>query len=149
MEGFHMVRDLVRQGDWLAKIDLKDTYFLILVHPCHQKFLQFTWKESLHQFQCLPFGLLRMCPPSVYKSDETSSGLSQREGNQINNLFGRPIDYLQLSRDPVSSNQLNPVSEKNCPPGRCVRGDTFSLETLSYRTEYTVRSRIMCPGLVE
>ena len=29
-----------------------------------------------------------MCPPSVYESDETSSGLSQREGNQINNLFG-------------------------------------------------------------
>ena len=24
MEGFHMVRDLVRHGDWLAKIDLKD-----------------------------------------------------------------------------------------------------------------------------
>ena len=29
MEGFHMVRDLVRKGDWLAKIDLKDAYFLI------------------------------------------------------------------------------------------------------------------------
>ena len=41
-------------------------------------------------------------PPSVYESDETSSGLSQREGNQINNLFGPPIDYLQLSGDPVS-----------------------------------------------
>ena len=49
-----------------------------------------------------------VCPPSVYESDETSSGLSQREGNQINNLFGLSIDYLQLSRDPVSSNQLNP-----------------------------------------
>ena len=48
MEGFHMVRDLVRQGDWLAKIDLKDAYFLIPVHTCHQKFLQFIWKESLY-----------------------------------------------------------------------------------------------------
>ena len=64
MEGFHMVRDLVRQGDWLAKIDLKDAYFLIPVHPCHQKFLQFTWKESLYQFQCLPFGL--SCAPRVF-----------------------------------------------------------------------------------
>ena len=64
MEGFHMVRDLVRQGDWLAKIDLKDAYFLIPVHPCHQKFLQFTWKESLYQFQCLPFGL--SCAPQVF-----------------------------------------------------------------------------------
>ena len=65
MEGFHMVRDLVRQGDWLAKIDLKDAYFLILAHPCHQKFLQFTWKESLYQFQCLPFGL--SCTPECLR----------------------------------------------------------------------------------
>ena len=48
MEGFHMVRDLVRQGDWLAKIDLKDAYFLIPVYSGHQKFLQFTWKVSLY-----------------------------------------------------------------------------------------------------
>ena len=58
MEGFHMVRDLVRQGDWLAKIDLKDAYFLIPVYSGHQKFLQFTWKASLYQFHCFPFGLL-------------------------------------------------------------------------------------------
>ena len=64
MEGFHMVRDLVRQGDWLAKIDLKDANFLISVHPCHQKFLQFTWKKSLYQFQCLPFEL--SCAPRVF-----------------------------------------------------------------------------------
>ena len=42
IEGFHMVRDVVKQGDQLAKIDLKDAYFLIPVHTDHQKFLQFT-----------------------------------------------------------------------------------------------------------
>ena len=46
-----------------------------------------------------------MCPLSVYESNEASSGLSQRKGNQIDNLFGLPTDYLQQSRDPVSSNQ--------------------------------------------
>ena len=49
-----------------------------------------------------------MCPPGVYESNEASSGLSQRKGNQIDNLFGRPTDYLQQSRDPVGPNQLNP-----------------------------------------
>ena len=49
-----------------------------------------------------------MCLPSVYESNEASSGLSQRKGNQIDNLFGRPTDYLQQSRDPVGPNQLNP-----------------------------------------
>ena len=50
MEGFHMVKDLMRQGDWLAKIDLKDAYFLMPVYSGHQTFLQFTWKASLYQF---------------------------------------------------------------------------------------------------
>ena len=59
-----MVRDLVRQGDWLAKIDLKDAYFLIPVYSGHQKFLQFTWKASLYQFHCLLFGL--SCAPQVF-----------------------------------------------------------------------------------
>ena len=49
-----------------------------------------------------------MCSPSVYESNEASSCLSQRKGNQIDNLFGRPTDYLQQYRDPVSPNQLNP-----------------------------------------
>ena len=61
MEGLHMIRDLVRQGDWVAKLDLKDSYFLIPVHPCHQKFFQFTWKVSLYHFQCL-----LLCPPQVF-----------------------------------------------------------------------------------
>ena len=43
MEGFHMVKDLVKPGDWLAKIDPKDAYFLVPVHPNHQKYFQFQW----------------------------------------------------------------------------------------------------------
>ena len=27
MEGIHTLRDLIKQGDWLAKVDLKDAYF--------------------------------------------------------------------------------------------------------------------------
>ena len=27
MEGIHTVKDLLRQGDWLAKVDLKDSFF--------------------------------------------------------------------------------------------------------------------------
>ena len=34
VQGFHMIKDLVRPVDWLAKLDLKDAYFLV---PNHQK----------------------------------------------------------------------------------------------------------------
>ena len=64
MEGFHMVKDLIKPGDWLAKIDLKDAYFLVPVHPSHQRFLQFQWQDRLYQFQCLPFGL--SCAPRTF-----------------------------------------------------------------------------------
>ena len=64
MEGFHMVKDLVKPGDWLAKLDLKDAYFLVPVDPNHQKFLQFQWQGNLYQFHCLPFGL--SCAPCTF-----------------------------------------------------------------------------------
>ena len=41
MEGFHMTKDLVKPEDWLAKIDLKDAYFLVPIHPSHQQALMF------------------------------------------------------------------------------------------------------------
>jgi len=41
----------------MAKIDLKDAYFLVPIHPAHQKFLQFQWMGITYQFCCLPFGL--------------------------------------------------------------------------------------------
>ena len=66
MEGFHMVNDLVKPGDWLAKIDLKDAYFLVPVDPNHQKYLQFQWQGSLYQFHCLLFDLSCNCAPCTF-----------------------------------------------------------------------------------
>ena len=41
MENIHLEENLIQEGDWMIKMDLKDAYFFILIH----------------QFQCLPFGL--------------------------------------------------------------------------------------------
>ena len=57
MEGIHTLKDLLRKGDWLAKIDLKGTFFSIPIHLSHKKFLRFIFKEKTYQFNCLPFGL--------------------------------------------------------------------------------------------
>ena len=42
MEGIQMLRDLLRQGDWLTKLDLKDAYFSIPIAPEYQRYLRFT-----------------------------------------------------------------------------------------------------------
>ena len=56
IEGIHMPRDLLRKGDFMVKIDLKDAYFMVPVWRNHQKFLRFVWKETIYEFACLPFG---------------------------------------------------------------------------------------------
>ena len=51
MDGFHMIKDLVRPEDLMAKLNLKDAHFLVQIHPDHQKYLQFHWQRTFYQFQ--------------------------------------------------------------------------------------------------
>ena len=57
MEGIHMLKDLLKAGDWMATIDLKDAYFMIPMAQEDREFLRFQWKDKAYQFNCLPFGL--------------------------------------------------------------------------------------------
>ena len=59
-----MVKNLAEPKDWMAKIDLKDAYFLVPVIKDNQKFLQFQWQGHTYQFHCLPFGL--SCAPRTF-----------------------------------------------------------------------------------
>ena len=52
-----MLKDLLRKGDFMVKIDLKDAYFTVPVWQNHLKFLRFVWKETIYDFACLPFRL--------------------------------------------------------------------------------------------
>ena len=57
MEGAHFLRDLLRPGDWMASIDLKDAYFSVTMAQQDRKLLRFSWQGQMYEFQCLPFGL--------------------------------------------------------------------------------------------
>ena len=54
MEGLPTLRDLLWQGDWLVKVDLKDVYLTVPIHPEHQCYLQFRVEGVNYQFTCLP-----------------------------------------------------------------------------------------------
>ena len=47
----------VREGDFLASLDLKDAYFQILIHQSSRKLLKFTSEVTVYQFRALCFGL--------------------------------------------------------------------------------------------
>ena len=57
MEGLHLLPDLNQAEDWMVKLDLKDAYLQIPIHPDHRKYLVFQWDDKFYQFICLPFGL--------------------------------------------------------------------------------------------
>ncbi|KAJ1143654.1 hypothetical protein NDU88_009959 [Pleurodeles waltl] len=57
MECIHMLRDFVLHGDWLIRLDLKDTYLTVPIFPPHRRFLQFIWRDQVFNFTSLPFGL--------------------------------------------------------------------------------------------
>ena len=59
-----MVKELIRPQDWLAKVNLKDAYLLVPIHPNHRKYLLFLWQSQKYQFNCLPFRL--SCAPRVF-----------------------------------------------------------------------------------
>ena len=57
MESLHQVHSLIQQGDILMKVDIKNAYWSIPIHPQSQRYLKFLWKGRLYKFKVLPFGL--------------------------------------------------------------------------------------------
>ena len=40
MESVRAVKGIMQEGDWMIKLDLKDAYLSVPIHPTHQKFLK-------------------------------------------------------------------------------------------------------------
>ena len=57
MEGIQTLKYLLKQGNWLVKIDLKDSYFVIPIWEENQKVLCFSVANKSYQFTCLSFHL--------------------------------------------------------------------------------------------
>ena len=43
LEGIHLLPHLLRAGDWMVRLDVKDAYLTIPIFPPHHHFLQFWW----------------------------------------------------------------------------------------------------------
>ena len=57
MEDLSHLPSVLRRGDFMCKIDLKDAYQTIPIAKKSRIYLRFLWRGRLYQFTCLPFGL--------------------------------------------------------------------------------------------
>ena len=57
MEGIPLARAMIRQNDWMAKIDLKDAYQSVPLARSAQKLMGFAHQGKNYKFLVMPFGL--------------------------------------------------------------------------------------------
>lgn len=57
VEGLNLLRDLIRHGDYICKLNFKEAYFSVTIASHLKKVLCFYWEGALYQFLCMPFGL--------------------------------------------------------------------------------------------
>lgn len=57
MEDYRTASCLLRQGCYMAVLDVKEAYHMIPVNKEDHKFLKFRWDSKLYKFTCIPFGL--------------------------------------------------------------------------------------------
>ena len=89
-----MLKDLLKQRDFMAKIDLKDTYFAVPISEPDKNYLRFRCKYQMYQFNSLPFGL--SCAPWVFTKIKGSSSSLEGDGHKNYNLHRQHVDHGRI-----------------------------------------------------
>ena len=75
------IEEICRSGPGclLAKIDIKNAFHLLPVHPAHRHLLGMEWQDAIYIDNCLPFGL-RSAPRLFNILAELLSGIVHSKG---------------------------------------------------------------------
>ena len=57
MEGLKQLRQMIKKGDYMTSIDLKDDYLHVPIAEESQRLLQFKFNNRFYRFRAMPFGL--------------------------------------------------------------------------------------------
>ena len=104
MESLKEVKNLLRRNDFMVKIDLKDAYFTVPLHPSSRKYVRFRWKNLIYQFLCLCFGL-GPAPRLFTKLMKVPMSILRRLGIRLIIylddilIFGSSQEEIELARD--------------------------------------------------
>ena len=64
LEGIQVIQNMIRHGDYLVSIDLRDAFLMLSMFPEFFRFLCFDWEDIRYCFTTMPFGLC--CAPRIF-----------------------------------------------------------------------------------
>ena len=98
----------VREGDFLASLDLKDAYFQIPIHGSSRKLLRFMSEGTVYQFKALCFGL--STAPQVFTRVFAAVLAWAHSRDQTAPLPGRLVGSLLLGEEGQGIDQGAPLA---------------------------------------
>ena len=98
----------VREGDFLASLDLKDAYFQIPIHGSSRKLLRFMSEGTVYQFKALCYGL-STAPQVFTRGLRGGVGLGARSRDTTAPLPGRLVGSLLLGEEGQGVDQGAPL----------------------------------------
>ena len=52
-KGIHLLKEILEQGDYLCKLDLKEAYFCVPLNKQSRKYVHFEWVPCKNSFVCV------------------------------------------------------------------------------------------------
>ena len=126
MEDLQLIKDLLREGDYMCKIDLRDAYYTILIHQKYRKYLRFKWERTLYK---VPLLWTRPSTSDIYKINESPYCSTAVPKHLLNKIPGWHADNGQVSTGfDLSSRHcdLPPVESRICNEFKEVSSGTIS-----------------------
>ena len=99
----------VREGDFLASLDLKDSYFQIPIHGSSRKLLRFMSEGTVYQFKALCFGL-STAPQVFTRVFAAVSAWAHSRGIRLLRYLGRLVGSLLLGEESQGVDQGAPLA---------------------------------------
>jgi len=126
-EGLHTAKSLLQQGDWLAKVDLKDAFFMIPIAEHQQHLLMFNVRATKNLSVRLSTIWPLLSPLSIHKDTETSNRIAERTGNSPGNIHGR---YVAVGKLPICVHRVHLHNHVHFrEPGLCHKQAQISTST--------------------
>ena len=106
MEGLHLLSGLLQAQDWMVKLDLKDAYLQVPIHPNHQHLLTYVPVGGKELHVQMPTIWPVLSTQSVHQIAEASGGLLEANRLSSNNISGQ---HANLAPEQEATTPDHPV----------------------------------------